>query len=96
MKSAYELAMERLQAAEGGAGQAALSEEQKQQLAEVDSRYKAKIAEREIFLKQRLEEAYSAARYQDIEQIRKQMSSERARLEEEREEEKEKIRRSSR
>jgi hypothetical protein len=45
MKSAYERAMERFGTAEPAAP---LSVEQKKQLAELDSRYAAKIAEREI------------------------------------------------
>ena len=45
MKSSYELAMERM-----GGGDAPLSDEQKKQIAEIDSRYKAKVAERKIFL----------------------------------------------
>ena len=44
MKSSYELAMERM-----GGGDKPLSEEQKAKIAEIDSKYKAKIAERKIF-----------------------------------------------
>ena len=47
MKSAYELAMERL---EKNAPTVNLSEEQKAQIAEIDSSYKARIAEKEFFL----------------------------------------------
>ena len=47
MKSAYELAMERL---ERSAPSVTLSDEQKAQLAEIDSSFKAKIAEKELFL----------------------------------------------
>ena len=46
MKSSYELAMERLNKT---APAKKLTTEQKQQLAEIDSQYAAKIAEREIF-----------------------------------------------
>ena len=48
MKSAYEIAMERLNKT---APAAKLTGKQKKQLAELDSRYTAKIAEREIALK---------------------------------------------
>ena len=48
MKSAYELAMERLQKTTPSL---ALTEEQKKELAEIDSKYRAKIAEKELFLK---------------------------------------------
>ena len=47
MKSAYELAMERLAKSDPGAGQT-LTPEQKARLAEIDRVYKGKTAEREI------------------------------------------------
>ena len=68
--------------------------EQKARLGEIDTVYKGKIAEREIFLKKQLDEAYAGGKYEEAEKIKKQMSSERARLEEEREDEKERVRRS--
>ncbi len=92
MKSAYELAMERLAAADPAAGRP-LTAEKKGRLAEVDKVYKGRIAEREIFLRQRLEEAITAGKPDDMEKIRVQMAGERQRLEGEREEEKERIRR---
>ena len=49
MKSAYELAMERLAKSDPSAGP--LTAGQKAQLAEIDRVYKGKWAEREIFLK---------------------------------------------
>ena len=91
MKSAYELAMERLAKSDPQAGRA-LTPEQKARLAEIDRIYQGKIAEREIFLKEQLEKALAAQKADDFEKIKKQMSSERARLEEEREGEKEKVR----
>jgi hypothetical protein len=51
MKSAYELAMERLNKA---SPTVKMTAEKKKQLAELDSKYAAKIAEREIFLKDNL------------------------------------------
>ena len=92
MKSAYELAMERLAKSDPTAN-AQLSNEQKEQLAEIDRVYKGKVAEREIFLKQKLDEAMAAAKMEEIENVKKQIASERARLEEEREDEKERVRR---
>jgi hypothetical protein len=92
MKSAYELAMERLAKSDPAAG-TPLTAEQKSRLAEIDTIYKGKIAEREIFLKQRLESALSEGKMDEIEQIKKQIASERARLEEERDDEKERVRR---
>jgi hypothetical protein len=94
MKSAYELAMERLAKSDPDAGKP-LSAEKKARLAEIDAVYKGKIAEREIFLKQQLDAAMAEGKYEEIEKIKKQMAGERARLEEEREEEKERVRRSS-
>ena len=47
MKSAYELAMERLQKE---SPDQSLSEEKKAELAELDNLYKSKLAEREVFL----------------------------------------------
>lgn len=91
MKSAYELAMERLQA-DDPSGSQALTDEQKARLAELDKTYQAKIAEREIFLQGKLSEARQAGDRNATEDIQRQISHEKARLEEEREEKKEKIR----
>lgn len=90
MKSAYELAMERL-AASGDKSQP-LSDEQKAQMAEIDEKYRAKVAERELFLTPKLAQAQATGQFSDAEDIRKQLVNEKARLEEEREAEKEKIR----
>ncbi len=94
MKSAYELAMERLAKTEGGPSKA-LTVAQKTRLAEIDTLYKGKIAEREIFLKKRMTEAQASGDLDEIEKIRTQLQGERARLEEEREDEKERVRRSA-
>ncbi len=91
MKSAYELAMERLKAAEPDA--APLTTEQKERLADIEVRYKAKIAEREVFLRKALDEAAERGEAYEVEQISRQMANERARLEDEREAEKDKVRR---
>lgn len=92
MKSAYELAMERLAKSDPDA-QKPLTAEQKGRLAEIDRVYKGKLAEREIFLKKQLDEAWAAQKPDEVEKIQKQLVNERARLEEEREEEKERVRR---
>ena len=93
MKSSYELAMERLAKSDPGANRP-LTAAQKSRLAEIDRLYQGKIAEREIFLKQQLDGALGAEKFDDADKIRKQISNEKARLEEEREEEKERGRRS--
>ncbi|MDP3070603.1 MAG: hypothetical protein Q8N18_09955 [Opitutaceae bacterium] len=92
MKSAYELAMERLAKSDPSANKP-LTPQQKGRLAEIDRLFKGKLAEREIFLKKQLDEALAAQKFEDVEKIQKQLVSERARLDEEREEEKELVRR---
>ena len=91
MKSAYELAMERL-AKSDPSSSAPLTPEQKSRLAEIDRVYQGKLAEREIFLKKQLDEAYASEKFEDAEKIKQQLSSERARIEEDREAEKERVR----
>ena len=93
MKSAYELAMERLSKSDPSKGKA-LSAPQKARLAEIDRIYQGKLAEREIFLKQKLQEALATQKPDDIEKLRQQLASEKARLEEDRDNEKERVRRS--
>ena len=61
MKSAWELAMERLDAEDPEAGKA-LTDEKKAELAEIDAKYDAKIAERKIFLEKALNEAAESLR----------------------------------
>jgi hypothetical protein len=90
MKSAYELAMERLN--KSGPPPAKLTGEQKTQLAELDSVYSAKIAEREIFVKSELAKAAAKGDYEAMAQIEKQLTSDRKSLQAELEEKKERIR----
>lgn len=56
MKSAYELAMERM----GGGEDKPLTDEQKEKIAEIDSKYKAKIAERKIFIEKKPQRCQSS------------------------------------
>jgi hypothetical protein len=91
MKSAYELAMERLSKSDPGSSRS-LTPQQRTKLAEVDRVFQGRIAEREIFLKQRLEQALGGRDADEVEKIRKQIASEKSRLEEERESEKDRIR----
>jgi hypothetical protein len=87
MKSAFELAMSRL---EKESPTQKLTEEQKRRLAEVDAEITAKIAEKKVFLE---DEIKKAAGNPDAEaQLRKQLAMEIARLEEKREDQKTKIR----
>jgi hypothetical protein len=89
MKSAYELAMERLQK---DAPSVPLNAEQRAQIAEIDSLYTAKIAEKELLLKGEIAQELAKGKFDQIEQIQKQLASELRRLNEEREEKKEKVR----
>lgn len=92
MKSAYELAMERL--AKSDPSSRPLTAEQKQRLAEIDRVFQGKIAEREIFLRQQLDAALAKQEFDEADKVRQQMANEKARLEEERDDEKERVRRS--
>jgi hypothetical protein len=89
MKSAYELAMERL---EKTSPSTPLTEDQKKQIAEVDSVYRAKIAEREVFLKDQIRNAQTTGKLEEAQSIEKQLASEMRRLQEECEAKKEKLR----
>jgi len=89
MKSAYELAMERLQKTSPSPS---LTEEQKKELAELDSKYQAKIAEKELFLKDQIRKAQTEGKIDDIDSLQKQLVSEVRRLQEECEMKKERLR----
>ena len=89
MKSAYELAMERLNK---NAPTVKLSETQKEELAELDSVYASKIAQREIFLKGEIAKAEMSGDFEGLIQMQKQLGSERKTLNAELEEKKEAVR----
>jgi hypothetical protein len=89
MKSAYELAMERLQKTSPSL---TLTDEQKKQLAELDCKNRAKIAEKELFLKAQIRKAQIESKTEDVESLQKQLASEVRRLQEDCEARKEKLR----
>ena len=91
MKSAYELAMERLQKASPSLS---LTEDQKKELAEIDSKYRAKIAEKELFLRDQIRKAQTEGKVDQIDSLEKQLASDVRRLQEECETNKEKLRNS--
>ena len=91
MKSAYELAMEK---SDDGSDKP-LTDEQKELIAEIDSKYKAKIAERKIFLEKSLSEAIEQHNNEEADTISRQLADEIAGLEDMAEAEKEKIRNKS-
>ena len=69
-----------------------LTADQKKELSELDSLYASKIAQREIFLKGELAKAEAGGDFEAIDQLQKQLSSERKTLQAELEEKKEKVR----
>jgi len=77
MKSAYELAMERLEKKEPTKK---LTEKQKDRIAEINSIYGAKIAERETFLQGELVKERMKGDLTAVEQIQDQLSREVRRL----------------
>tara|TARA_B110000914_G_C15135116_1_gene296765 strand:- start:200 stop:472 length:273 start_codon:yes stop_codon:yes gene_type:complete len=89
MKSAYELAMERL---EKESPTQELSDELKAKLAELSKVFEAKIADRDVFLNSEIAKAELAGEFEAIEQLNKQLASDRKVLEAELEEKKNKLR----
>jgi hypothetical protein len=87
MKSAYELAMERLNKT---APTAKLNAAQKKALAELDTVYAAKIAGREITLKNELTQVSND--FEKSQTLREQLVHERKKLQAELEEKKERVR----
>jgi hypothetical protein len=81
--------MERL---EKNAPSLSLTAEQKAQIAEIDSKFKARIAERELFLKDQISKAAGAGNLEEAESLQKQLTGEIHRLQEEAEAAKEKLR----
>jgi hypothetical protein len=91
MKTAYELAMERLNKS---SPTIKLTAGQKTELAELESKCAAKIAERELFIKGEIEKALNAGQAEEIEKLEKQLVSDRKSLRADLEEKKAKVRES--
>ena len=89
MKSAYELAMERLNKS---APTVKLTDAQKKELAELDSRYAAKVAEREIALRGEITKLMEQGDFEKVEEIEARLVSEKKSLQAELEAKKDKIR----
>jgi len=89
MKTAYELAMERLGKT---APTVKLTDEQKKEIAELESKCTAKIAERELFLKGEIAKAIDKGDAEAVTQLEKQLISDRNSLRAECEEKKAKVR----
>ena len=89
MKSAYELAMERLSKSSPGVK---LTAAQKRQIAELDSRYKAKVAEREIALRAEIASAAEAGEAEKVAGLEQQLINERKKLQADLHDKKEQVR----
>ncbi|MCE9611292.1 MAG: hypothetical protein K8R23_13945 [Chthoniobacter sp.] len=89
MKSAYELAMERL---EKQAPTRSLTAAQKAEIAELEATARAKIAEQELFLKGQIEKAVAEGKYEDAAQLEQQLAREIRRANEDCETKKDQIR----
>ncbi|HRQ90035.1 MAG TPA: hypothetical protein PLA50_14650 [Bacteroidia bacterium] len=89
MKSAYERAMERFGQSEPVQ---TLTDGQKAELAALSDKYKAKIAERELFLNDLMARAIAEGRYHEVPELKTQLARETAALNAECEAAKEKVR----
>ena len=89
MKTAYELAMERLQKA---SPTMKLSAQQKKEIAELESKCAAKIAERELFIREEIVKAVDKNEMEAVAQLEKQLVSDRKSLQADLEEKKAKVR----
>jgi hypothetical protein len=89
MKTAYELAMERLNKTLAAVK---LTTGQKRKLAGLDSKYAAKIAEREIALQDEMNKVTGSGDLETLEQLRQQLARERKALQNELDDKKGEIR----
>ncbi|MDA0347968.1 MAG: hypothetical protein O3C43_13640 [Verrucomicrobia bacterium] len=91
MKSAYELAMDRLKTASPDEN-TPLTDAQKEELADLDNKYTAKIAEKKIAAKQRISEASIKRDYKAITLAEKELAIDIGRIESDRESAKDRVR----
>lgn len=89
MKSAYELAMERLNKT---SPTVKLTGAQKEQMAELDSVYAAKLAQREIAIKGEITTAQEKGDFEEADKLKDQLVFERKKLQGELEEKKDEVR----
>ena len=92
MKTAYELAMERLASKEP---ERKLTPEQKKKLAEIDETYRAKVAERETFLGSKIAAARAGGAVEEAGVLQEELARDLRGIREEWETKKEKARTSS-
>jgi hypothetical protein len=89
MKSAYDLAMERLQKQ---SPVRKLTAAQKTEIAEIEVAAKAKVAEQELFLRDKIAAAAEEGKYEEAAQLEQQLVREIRRINEDAEVKKEKVR----
>jgi len=89
MKSAYELAMERLQQQ---APSKPLTEAQKAELADIESLFKSRIAQLEIEIGDEIQSAQASEDYAQVDELRTRLATQKARIEEEKDARKERVR----
>ena len=89
MKSAYELAMEKL---DKESPVQKVSAKLKAELAELDNLYQSKLAEREVFLGGKIAEAEAIGDFEALEQLQRELSSDKKTLVSDLEEKKEEAR----
>ena len=90
MKSAYELAMERLEAQSPGLQ---LTDDQKKRIAEIEAKCKADIAAKELLLQSEMAKEAAGGPSEEIARIQRQLADEIRRFEERRDREKDAVRR---
>ena len=90
MKSAYELAMERLEAQNPGLQ---LNDDQKKRIAEIEAKCKADIAAKELLLQSEMAKETAGGASEEIARIQRQLAYEIRRFEERRDREKDAVRR---
>ena len=78
-KSAFEIAMEKLKAT-GDTNPVSLTDAQKAEIAEIRSRFRAKVAELEIRHQDQMKQAVAQRSVEEIEKLRQQLTAEKARL----------------
>ena len=89
MKTAYELAMERLASKEP---ERKVTSEQKKKLADIDETYRAKVAERETFLGAKIAAAKAAGAFEEAQVLQEELARDLRGIREEWDQKKEKAR----
>ncbi len=79
LKSAWEIALEKMEA-EGGQAIQKLTPEQKEEIAEIRRIYQARVAEREIGLQAEIRKAAQEGEFERVEGLRRQLAEEKQAL----------------